>query len=435
MSDTTEPEVQPSATPEMPERVEIPSDEEVFGVWEGEAEGGDPRAVFDGSDNDGSDHEGLAEILNDYKENGSSLLVSTDPAGKDMEPTNSSDDDDAPIRGTGALHDDSDDDIFIENSSKGPELLSRLRRGNAGTSKQPARVNSPSSDDDEHQPTPPTQPAQPILPVPEPSELPEPELPEESSASADSCQLNGSLDGPQADAVATPTGADGAEVGVSRKRTAQNAPSASGSERRRGKKLRHAAKHAAARLEQIEKSTEEEDGGYALKAKGQARREGVAFAVAKAGEEDRTCMADAVYVLLCTLAVVATKEAVRAALPATEQKDPDQKMAKQFAIDHGVDLVHQPRLTGSPMSLLRETTGTFLVRLKLTVADGSADFHYVAFDAARALIIDNAPRVKFPEINEEDLRDNRSAIRPFYHLFPNATDIRIASVLKGVVAA
>ena len=241
MSDTTEPEVQPSATPEMPERVEIPSDEEVFDVWEGEAEGGDPRAVFDGSGNDGSDNEGLAQNLNDYKEDGSSLLVSTDPAGKDMEPTNSSDDDDAPIRGTGALHDDSDDDIFIENSSKGPELLSRLRRGNAGTSKQPARVNSPSSDDDEHQPTPPTQPAQPILPVPEPSELPEPVLPEESSASADSCQLNGSLDGPQADAVATPTGADGAEVGVSRKRTAQNAPSASGSERRRRKRYQLAS--------------------------------------------------------------------------------------------------------------------------------------------------------------------------------------------------
>ena len=235
--------------------------------------------------------------------------------------------------------------------------------------------------------------------------------------------------------VATPTGANGAEVGVSRKRAAENTSSASGSERRRGKKSRHAAKHAAARSERIEKRAEADDGGYALKAKGQARREGVAFAVAKAGEEDRTCLADAVYALLCTLAVVATKEAVRAALPATEQKDPDQKMAKRFAIDHGVDLVHQPRLTGSPMSLLKETTGAFLVRLKLTVADGSADFHYVAFDAARALIIDNAPRVKFPEIDEEDLRDNRSAIRPFYHLFPNATDIRIASVLKGVVAA
>ena len=97
-----------------------------------------------------------------------------------------------------------------------------------------------------------------------------------------------------------------------------------------------------------------------------------------------------------------------------------------------IDLVHQPRMTGSPKSLLKETAGTFLVRLKITVADGSADFHYVAFDAARALIIDNAPYVKFPEIRDEDLRDNRSAIRPFFHLFPNATDIRIASVLKGM---
>lgn len=231
----------------------------------------------------------------------------------------------------------------------------------------------------------------------------------------------------------TAMGADGAEVGVSRKRAAENAPSASDPEQCRGKKAKHAAKHAAARSERIEKSAEADDGGYALKAKGQAQREGVVFAVAKAGEEGRTCLADAVYALLCALAVMVTKEAVRAALPATEQKDPDQKMAKRFAFDHGVDLVHQPRLTGSPKSLLKETAGTFLVRLKITVADGSADFHYVAFDAARALIIDNAPYLQFPKIGAEDLRDNRSAIRPFYHLFPNATDIRIASVLKGMI--
>jgi len=101
---------------------------------------------------------------------------------------------------------------------------------------------------------------------------------------------------------------------------------------------------------------------------------------------------------------VVTKEAVRAALPATQQKDPDQKMAKRFAFDHGVDLVHQPRLTGSPKLLLKETTGAFLIRLKITVADGIFDFHYVSFDAARALIIDNAPHVQFPRIGEEDLR-------------------------------
>ena len=103
-----------------------------------------------------------------------------------------------------------------------------------------------------------------------------------------------------------------------------------------------------------------------------------------------------------------------------------------------VDITHRGWPCASkpgPIIHCKETAGAFLVRLKITVADGSADFHYVAFDAARALIIDNAPYVKFPEIGAEDLRDNLSAIRPFYHLFPNATDIRIVSVLKGVVAA
>jgi len=55
-----------------------------------------------------------------------------------------------------------------------------------------------------------------------------------------------------------PDSADGAEVGVSRKRAAQNAPSASDPEQRGGKKAKHAAKHAAARVDQIEQSEEAE---------------------------------------------------------------------------------------------------------------------------------------------------------------------------------
>ena len=126
------------------------------------------------------------------------------------------------------------------------------------------------------------------------------------------------------------------------------------------------------------------------------------------------------------------RRARSAVLVASETKDPNQNMAKKFAADHGTQLVHQPQMTGSPKSLLKETSGVFLVRLLISVPDGSSDFHYVAFDAAKALLIDNAPYIKVPKIGEEDQRDNRSAIRPFYHLFPNATDIRIASVLKGV---
>ena len=91
-----------------------------------------------------------------------------------------------------------------------------------------------------------------------------------------------------ADSAATAMGADGAELGASRKRAAENAPLASDPEQRCGKKAKHAAKRAAARSERIEKSAEADDGGYALKAKGQAQREGVVFAVAKAGEEGRT---------------------------------------------------------------------------------------------------------------------------------------------------
>lgn len=57
---------------------------------------------------------------------------------------------------------------------------------------------------------------------------------------------------------------------------------------------------------------------------------------------------------------------------------------------------------------------------------------YVVFDAAKALVIDNAPYIKVPEIDADDRKDNNSAIRVFFHFFPNAIEIRILSVLKAV---
>ena len=199
---------------------------------------------------------------------------------------------------------------------------------------------------------------------------------------------------------------------------------------------RKKAKHAAARSERSAAIAETEDGGYALKAKGELRRQGVVLTVAKKGEGARTCLADAMFVVLCTLlpGLALKLEAVRAVLVASETKDPNQAMAKTLAADHGARLVHQPHMTGSPKSLLKETSGVFLVRLLITVPDGSSDFHYVAFDAAKALVIDNAPYVKVPEIDADDRKDNKRAIRVFFHFFPNATDIRVASVLKAVLA-
>ena len=160
------------------------------------------------------------------------------------------------------------------------------------------------------------------------------------------------------------------------------------------------------------------------------------MAVAKAGEEARTCLPDAVYALLCnfdpSLEPRLTAIAVRDAF-ITAVGDPTQAMAKQFAALHGVRLVHQPRMTGSPKSLLSETSGVFLVRLRLEVPDGSSDYHYVVYEARRALVIDNSPRLQLPDIKDEDRADNRSAIRVFFHYFPNATAILVASVLRAEV--
>ena len=188
------------------------------------------------------------------------------------------------------------------------------------------------------------------------------------------------------------------------------------------------SKNAAKRHQKALRRTEDEDGGFALKAKGTVRSEGGVLAVAKAGEEARTCLPDAMFVLLSTLLVCLKLEAVRAAFET--DGDPNHALATAFARAHGVAMVHQPQMTNSPKTLLRARSGIFLVRLRISVGEDD-DYHYVVYDADRALVIDNAPHVPVAEIDDGDRQDNKSAIGAFYHYFPNATGIRIASVLQG----
>ena len=99
----------------------------------------------------------------------------------------------------------------------------------------------------------------------------------------------------------------------------------------------------------------------------------------------------------------------------------------QFAMEHGFQLQHEPRLSRSSRLLFSERAGAFLARLELEVPDGSVDYHYVAYDASTGRVLDNERRGKVPVVRN----CNRAACGVFAALFPNAVRITLNSVLRA----
>ena len=71
----------------------------------------------------------------------------------------------------------------------------------------------------------------------------------------------------------------------------------------------------------------------------------------------------------------------------------------------------------------------FLVELKIVCTCGT-DYHCVAYLASSGHLIDNEPRAKVPVIDDSDRANNKSAIRVFFRLFPNATEIWVEAVSR-----
>ena len=109
----------------------------------------------------------------------------------------------------------------------------------------------------------------------------------------------------------------------------------------------------------------EENGGFALQARGQVRREGFFMLVGEA----RTCLPDALYAAMRAInpSLKLKQGDVRSALAATTSTDPSFSMAKEFATQHGMDL-HYEREINNPAALFRRRQGASLAQLQISTA-------------------------------------------------------------------
>jgi hypothetical protein len=168
----------------------------------------------------------------------------------------------------------------------------------------------------------------------------------------------------------------------------------------------------------------EEDGGFALQARGQVRREGFFVPVGEA----RTCLPDALYAAMrATNPSLKLKQGdVRSALAASASSDPSFSMAKEFATQHGMDL-HYEHEINNPAALFRRRQGAFLAQLQISTAAGT-DNHYVAYLAAAGYVIDNETGAKVPLVDGSDRTSNTQAIKVFKQLFPRASSIFLRAI-------
>ena len=245
------------------------------------------------------------------------------------------------------------------------------------------------------------------------------------------------VDAEQAEDAASSTaghkgGDDGSEVGATRKRVAEKGPS----------KPSKVAKREAARAEKkaaAEHAKEAEDGGYSMLPRGELRAQGGVIATGDA----RTCLPDAMSVILCMLGGVALTPALAKKTIAWFAKhvqssrergaDPHVGDAEAFADERGFTLTHMPNV--SPRILLNQRGGLFLARLAIHYSDEGVDkmdTHFVVYDATRGHIIDNLRGLGAIVIDDADRRDNRTAIAPFKEqLFPKASKVVLTSVRKA----
>lgn len=266
-------------------------------------------------------------------------------------------------------------------------------------------------------------------------ELPFPDPLQQKTRGAPAWTPQGQAAGAGASEVADESAA---EVGPTRKRGAEKeaeseAPS---------KKAKHAAAHAQKKAV-AQKTTETEDGGYSLLPRGKHYAEG---GVMTTGDQ-RTCLPDAMTVILCMLFKIPqssvptiTKKTiawfadrVRADPKREEGCDPNAFDAMAFGVANKFSLTYVPNT--SPRVLLNFATGLFLVRLLIHYVhkgNNKIDTHFLVYDAIDGKIIDNLRGKGAVVVDASDRKDNKSAIRPFRkELFPEAEKVIVDAVYSA----
>ena len=213
--------------------------------------------------------------------------------------------------------------------------------------------------------------------------------------------------GPQADAEDRPPAGEG---GLKRKRK-----KASGAQR---------AKKKAG------KKAEEEDGGFTDKGRVAFKAEG---GVLVTGGK-RTCLPDALHMLLLSLSIPVDVEEVRTIMPADPNENTRFMAADNFVSQFGLTL---QRVTSRFMSAkggvalaLLQASGYFVVQLRITAGknDKDPDLHCVAYDGAT--VRDNYQWSKVKDLDEGDRASPASARKVFNSLFHRDLEVRIKNVYE-----
>jgi hypothetical protein len=173
-----------------------------------------------------------------------------------------------------------------------------------------------------------------------------------------------------------------------------------------------------------EKSAEE---GYTLTTRGSVRAAGGVVAIG----DGRTCLPDALWVMLHMLGVRVSQPMLRAALHATELSDPNIAQARDFCITKGVSFEYKSSLCLSPAGLFRQEEGVYLVVLELLTPSHTTDYHAIAYDAVTGRVLDNEPGGRVPVVDDVDRVSNQKALLVFKQLFPRALKIMMTRVYKA----
>jgi hypothetical protein len=196
--------------------------------------------------------------------------------------------------------------------------------------------------------------------------------------------------------------------------------STAATKRKRGRKLKQQRKKARTKEEEAQE-------GYTLTTRGAVRAAGGVVAIG----DDRTCLPDALWVMMHLLGVRVSQQMLRAALHATLMSDPNIAQARDFCITKGVSFEYKPALCLSPAGLFRQREGAFLVVLELVTPGHTVDYHAIAYDAGAGRVLDNEPGGRVPVVDDDDRISNQKALLVFKQLFPRALKIMMTRVYKA----
>ena len=124
----------------------------------------------------------------------------------------------------------------------------------------------------------------------------------------------------------------------------------------------------------------------------------------------RTCLPDAIKLMLFWVGVVVTWQSTRKAIPSgrSEDDDPDMDMANIFLKARGYKAELRPAMASNPLAVWRQKSGIFLLEMSL----GDLK-HFAVYSAAECTVHDNQEGSLPGRVDDSDCVDKTAAIGVF----------------------